>query len=187
MKTPERGSESLGGVAETGPRDVDHESFEQWYVRVWPRLVRFVRAQAGGDAAEATEVAAEAMARAYERWDSGNVRDPTPWVYTVGLNLLRRRARRRALEGHVLHRLRSQPSDGEPWTPDIDLVQAIAELPARQRTAIYLRYVADLTQAEVAQVLRIAPGSAASLLHAARTKLEHRLGPISDGGDDAHR
>ena len=177
----------LDRVTETGPRDADHESFEQWYVRVWPGLVRFVRAQAGRDAAEATEVAAEAMARAYERWDSGTVQDPTPWVYTVSLNLLRRRARRRGLERGVLHRLRSQPSDGEPWTPDVDLVQAIAELPARQRTAIYLRYVADLTQAEVAQVLGDAPGSAASLLHAGRTKLEHRLRPTSDGGDDAPR
>jgi RNA polymerase sigma-70 factor (ECF subfamily) len=187
MSVPEHWSGRLGGVTETGPREVKQEGFEQWYVRVWPRLVRFVRAQAGGDTAEATEVAAEAMARAYERWDSGTVHDPTPWVYTVGLNLLRRRARRRVLERHVLRRLHSRPSDGEPWTPDVDLVAAVAELPPRQRTAIYLRYVADLTQADVARVLEIAPGSAASLLNAARTKLEHRLGPISDGGDHAHR
>jgi RNA polymerase sigma factor (sigma-70 family) len=114
------------------------------------------------------------------------VQDPTPWVYTVALNLLRRRARRRVLEHHVLYRLRRRPSDTEAWTPDVDLVQAIAELPMRQRAAIYLRYVADLTQADVAQVLGIAPGSAASLLHAARTKLEHRLGTTSDGGDHGH-
>jgi RNA polymerase sigma-70 factor (ECF subfamily) len=187
MSVPEHRSGSSGGVTETRPSDLDQESFEQWYVRVWPRLVRFVRAQAGGDAADATEVAAEAMARAYERWDAGTLQDPTPWVYTVGLNLLRRRARRRALERHVLDRLRSWPAAAEAWTPDVDLVQAIAVLPPRQRTAIYLRYVADLTQAEVAQVLGIAPGSAASLLHAARTNLEHRLGPVSDGGDHAHR
>lgn len=183
----ERWSGSSGGVTVPGPGDGDQESFEQWYVRVWPRLVRFVRAQAGGDATEATEVAAEAMARAYQRWDSGTVQDPTPWVYTVGLHLLRRRARRRALERHVLDRLGSRPSNNEAWTPDVDLVAAIAELPPRQRTAIYLRYVADLTQAQVARVLGIAPGSAASLLHAARTKLEHRLGPTNDGGDHAHR
>jgi RNA polymerase sigma-70 factor (ECF subfamily) len=187
MSETEDWSGSSGGVATTAPHDADEESFEQWYVRVWPRLVRFVRAQAGRDAAEATEVAAEAMARAYERWEAGTVRDPTPWVYTVGLNLLRRRARRRALERHVLERLRRRPPSGEAWTPDVDLVQAIAELPARQRSAIYLRYVADLTQAEVAQVMGIAPGSAASLLHAARNKLEHRLGPANDGGDHAHR
>lgn len=157
-------------------------SFEQWYVRVWPRLVRFMRAQAGGDAAEA----AEAMARAYERWDAGTVRAPTPWVYTVGLNLLRRRARRRVLERQLLHRLRRSAPVPEAWTPDVDLVAAIAELPPRQRTAIYLRYVADLTQAEVAQVLGIAAGSAASLLHAARKNLENRLGTTTDGGDHAH-
>lgn len=179
-------SGSLGGVSPNGPHDMDEESFEQWYVRVWPRLVRFVRAQAGSDAADATAVAAEAMARAYERWHAATLRDPTPWVYTVGLNLLRRRARRRALERHALHLLRRRPSDNEAWTPDVDLAQAIAELPERQRTAIYLRYVADLTQAEVAQVLGIAPGSAASLLHAARTKLKHRLGTTSDGGDHAN-
>lgn len=183
----EHWSESSGGSTTAGPDDADAESFEQWYVRVWPRLVRFVRAHAGGDAGDATEVAAEAMARAYERWDAGTVQDPTPWVYTVALNLLRRRARRRVLERHVVHRLRRGPSDTEAWAPDVDLVQAIAELPMRQRAAIYLRYVADLTQADVAQVLGIAPGSAASLLHAARHKLEHRLGTSREGGDHGHR
>lgn len=165
---------------------MDEETFEQWYIRVWPRLVRFARAQAGGDAAEAAEVASEAMVRVYERWGTGTVLDPTPWVCTVALNLLRRRARRRGLEKHVVDRLRRRPADGEPWTPDVDLTQAIAQLPPRQRTAIYLRYVADLTQAQVAQVLGIAPGSAASLLHAARHNLEDRL-RTSDGEDHVQR
>jgi RNA polymerase sigma-70 factor, ECF subfamily len=169
----------------TGPDAGDERGFESWYVEVWPRLVRFLRAQAGGHSAEATEVAAEAMARAYERWDAGTVQDPTPWVYTVGLNVLRRRARRRALERRVLLRLRREASDPEAWAPDVDLTRAVAALPERQRTAIYLRYVADLTQSEIARVLGIAPGSAASLLHAARTNLERRL-TTSEGGDHAH-
>lgn len=170
-----------------GAADVDEHGFEGWYADVWPRLVRFARAQAGGDASEAAEVAAEAMARAYERWDAGALQDPTPWVYTVSLNLLRRRARRRALERRVLPVFRRGMPDREEWVPDVDLALAIAELPVRQRTAIYLRYVADLTQAEVAQVLAIAPGSAASLLHAARNKLEQRLGTAGEGGNHAHR
>jgi RNA polymerase sigma factor (sigma-70 family) len=182
----EQGSGSSGEVTTPGSSGVDEVSFEQWYVRMWPRLVRFMRAQAGGDAAEAAEVAAEAMARAYERWDAGSMRDPTAWVYTVGLNLLRRRARRRVLERRVLHRLRRPAPEPEAWTPDVDLAAAIAELPPRQRTAIYLRYVADLTQADVAEVLGIAAGSAASLLHAARKNLENRLGTTSNGGDHAH-
>lgn len=176
----------LPHTTSTTPTDhADQAGFERWYGDVWPRLVSFVRVQAGGDTADAADVAAEAMARLYARWDAGTVRDPVAWVYGVSLNLLRRRARRRAMEHRLLFWLRARSAAVDTPVPDVDLVDAIDALPPRQRTAIHLRYVADLTQAQVAQALGIAPGSAASLLHAARANLERRLAAPTGGGDDA--
>lgn len=53
-------------------------------------------------------------------------------------------------------------------------------LPARERTAVALRHVADLPTASVAAVMGVAPGTVAATLHAARAKLRHALEePIS--------
>jgi RNA polymerase sigma-70 factor (ECF subfamily) len=44
-------------------------------------------------------------------------------------------------------------------------------LPSRQLAAIALRYLGDLTQAEIAQAMGITPGTVAATLHAARQRL----------------
>ena len=65
------------------------------------------------------------------------------------------------------------------WDPD--LVAAIRTLPNRQRTAIALRYVADLPQADIAAAMGVAPGTVAALLHQARTNLRQTLGGPDHG------
>jgi RNA polymerase sigma-70 factor (ECF subfamily) len=57
---------------------------------------------------------------------------------------------------------------GEVW----DLVRA---LPERQRVAIVLRYVADLTEPDIAAVMGIARGTVASTLASARDRLGEAL------------
>lgn len=48
---------------------------------------------------------------------------------------------------------------------------AVAALPERQRLAVFLRYYADLSYEEIAQVLEIERGTVAATLHAARKAL----------------
>jgi len=48
-----------------------------------------------------------------------------------------------------------QPVDGAMW-------DALAKLPRRQRTVLVLRYYEDLSEAEIAAALRIAPGTVKS-------------------------
>ncbi len=55
---------------------------------------------------------------------------------------------------------------------------AIAELPAGQREAVTLYYLAGLTQAEAAEHLGIAPGAVKTRLHKARASLRVRLEPL---------
>ena len=118
---------------------------------------------------------AEAFTRALERWDRVVEMDsPSAWTYRVGVNLVRRRLRRSAIES----RLWSQAAPpARPAAVDDDLWDAVRGLPVRQRTAIALRYVCDLPQAEIASVMNVAPGTVSATLTAARGRLAAQLRP----------
>lgn len=151
---------------------VDRESrgFEDWYVREHGALVRAL-AVIAGDVDMAGEVVAEAFSRALERWEQvSNLPNPTGWTYRVAVNLLRRRWRRSAVERRLLLRRAVLA----PWA-ETELVPelwaALAALPRRQREAVALRYVADLSEAQVAYSMGIAEGTASATLTAARRRL----------------
>jgi RNA polymerase sigma factor (sigma-70 family) len=54
---------------------------------------------------------------------------------------------------------------------------ALRSLPRRQRQAIALQYLADLSPADVAAVLHISPGSVKTHVHRGLASLRARLGP----------
>lgn len=151
--------------------------FVEWYGATWPHLVGYLTVQLRGNASEASDMAAEAMARACASWSS--IDNPTAWVFAVARNVLRRSAARRAIEQRVLGLFHRDSDVVETATDDPDLMRAVAALPRRQRTAVLLRYAADLTQQQVAEIMNIAPGTAAALLHTARKRLraDLTLGP----------
>lgn len=108
----------------------------------------------GGDAEAARDAVSEAFSRAYERWPRvASMASPNGWVYQVALNELRRRMRRRAHESRLLRR--EPPHPVPPADVHPELWDAVASLPLGQREAIVLRYVADLTEREVAIALAI--------------------------------
>jgi RNA polymerase sigma-70 factor (ECF subfamily) len=157
-------------------------AFEDWYREAWPRLVGSLVVIVG-DREVAADVAAEAAVRVLERWERGSIGHPTAWAHQVAINLAHRRARREALEVRVLRH--SRPAEelvDPPGTPS-EVWAALRLLPQRQRTAIALRYLGDLTQAEIAQSMGISPGSVAATLHAAR----RRLAAVLDLDEDERR
>lgn len=111
----------------------------------------------------ASDAAAEAMARAYQRWnDVGRYTNPAGWVYRVGLNWAR--SRRRKLIREVFGS--ESPDHPAPSTPDADptLGRALAELPIEQRSVIVCRYLLDWSEFQTAEALDIAPGTVKSRL-----------------------
>jgi RNA polymerase sigma-70 factor (ECF subfamily) len=68
------------------------------------------------------------------------------------------------------------------WTPELPhadrdpaLAAAVGGLPPRQRQIVFLRYFADLTHAQVAEILGISPNTVSAALHQARTALARQL------------
>lgn len=150
------------------------EDFAAWYGSTYPRVRRSLTL-AVGDAELADEATAEAFARALERWQ--HVRGlgaPHAWVHTVGLNLVRSTLRRRRLERRWAAR-QQVVHEPPPPEPDGPLWRAVAALPERMRVAVALRYVADLTEQQVADAMGITRGAVASTLSHARARLAEHL------------
>lgn len=149
-------------------------SFEDWYRREYRTIVRTLLLVTGNRDV-AVEAASEACARALERWERVSVMaSPSGWTYVVGLNVARRALRRAKIEALVLRRDAVPP----PLREDApELWQAVRKLPRRQRVAVVLHYVADLSQRDVAAVMGVAEGTVAATLHAARRHLAESLGP----------
>lgn len=130
-----------------------------------------------GNASAADEVAQEAFVRLYASWRRVDELDhPPSYLRRIVVNLCRSRSRRAAL-----HR-RSEPllrRDDVSRDPDValrlDVWNALEKLPQRQRACVVLRYLEDLPEAEVAQLLGCSVGTVKSQLHKAKAKLEATL------------
>ncbi len=148
------------------------DTFEGWYRQEHPRLVTSLLLVAG-DIHVAQEAADEAFARALARWDRvGAMDSPNGWTYRVALNLLRRRGRRAAKERELLARHRPP---GEIPAPAGEAWDAVRRLPPRQRTAVVLRYVADLTEEQVGAAMGVSRSTISSMLADARRTLGRLL------------
>jgi RNA polymerase sigma-70 factor (ECF subfamily) len=136
-----------------------------------------------GDRDLAADAVDEAFVRAFARRDRvERMEAPAAWILTVAVNVARRRGsrttrRRRAEEAAASAR----PNWIEPHDPRHDLWTAVANLPERERTAVALRYLGDLTEPQIGRVMGIAPGTVGATLTSARRKLADAL---AVGGDD---
>ncbi len=147
------------------------------------RLLGFARRMLG-DAAEAEDVAQEAMLRLWQiapHWRPGEARIST-WLYRVTANLCTDRLRRRrgvALEAAP------EPADPAPGAlaaliatdRAAALEAALALLPPRQRQAVMLRHLEGLGNAEIADVMDIGVAAVESLIARGRRALAARLAP----------
>ncbi len=167
-------------------------SFEDWYASVAERLTRGIVA-AVGDPVVGREAAAEALARAYERWSRvGAMESPEGWVHTTAVNLCRRSWRRRQLEKRSLAKLGAGRVTIIDDAPDVlvaghssdDVAAALDALTPRMRTAVELRYWRGLSEAQVAEAMDISTGTASALLSQARRRLSTELERTR--ADDGH-
>ncbi len=131
-----------------------------------------VAASVTGDSERARDAVQEAFATAVRKRRSFRGEGPLEaWVWRIVLNVARSDARR---SSPPVEYGASATSNGHP-EQDVELRVALARLPERQRTAVFLRYYADLDYASIAEALGISSGTVAATLNAAHTALRTRL------------
>jgi RNA polymerase sigma factor (sigma-70 family) len=148
-----------------------------------PALLRFAAAQAGPERAE--DVFQETMLSALRAYD--RVRDPASiraWLFSI--------AARKAVD---LHRDRArspqpvpdlgEPAEVEDSTPvDEPVWEHLRGLPDKQRQAVALRYVGDLSHREIARVMETSEAAARRNVFEGLQQLRAHLRSTSDRKDD---
>lgn len=164
---------------------MDQATLVEFVRSTYPRLVAAVALITGSRAA-AEDAVQEALARAWERSERGEVIESLPaWITTVSMNLARSGLRRLIAERKV--RVRLRPNLASRTDPDelVDLRRALSSLSLRQREAIVLHYYLGFDVVEVAAAMRAPEGTVKSLLSRARSALANALGAteIEEVGD----
>jgi RNA polymerase sigma-70 factor (ECF subfamily) len=149
-------------------------SFDDFYAAHFGALVVQLRAGTG-DLAEAQDVVQEAFCRAWGRWDQLiGYEDPVAWVRKVAWNLAISRWRRTRTALRFVARQRAEHVAG-PDPDRVALSAALDRLPVKQRRAVTLFYLADLTTGEIAQECGVPESTVRSWLHRARATLLKEL------------
>jgi RNA polymerase sigma-70 factor (sigma-E family) len=143
------------------------------YERHYAGLVRLAFALTSDwDLAE--ELAQEAFARLWGSW--GNLRDQQAapaYLRATVVNLARKSLRRRLQERRAW-RDTEDPRAADP-VASIDLLRALARLPARKRACVVLRFYLDLSEADTAAALGVTVGTVKSQTAKALRRLERLL------------
>lgn len=183
----------VGASDETDEAAPMGSSFEALYRDEWSALVA-LGCSLTGSWAVAEELAQDAFADAYRRWDEiGTLERPGAWVRRAIVNRSASQHRRGAVARRGAARLsvvRSTEEDraGDDRTGDgaVDQVgdpafwAALRSLPQRQAAALALHYLEDRPVAEIAEILDCRPATVRVHLHRGRTTLAARLGALEE-------
>jgi RNA polymerase sigma-70 factor (sigma-E family) len=135
------------------------------YRREYAAMVRLAHLITGSNEA-AEDVVQESFVKMYRNW--GRADRPGAYLRTAVVNGCHSWHRRRRIERQRLPR--AVPEEVEPESRE--LLDALAGLRIRQRTALVLRFYADMSEADIADALGCRPGTVKSLVHRGLRELE---------------
>jgi DNA-directed RNA polymerase specialized sigma24 family protein len=132
------------------------------------------------DPQRAEDVAQDAFVQLYQHWRKvSRYERPEAWVRRVAIRLAVREVKRARVR-EVLEPKASAPLSTGP--PDLEVVDAVKQLPPMQRAAIALFYLEDRPVAEIADLLGISVSTCTVHLTRGRRRLAELLG--SEVSDD---
>ena len=156
-------------AASAPPPEASTETFGEFYAGHFTELVRLA-VLLTGSADTAPDLVQDCFVGLHGRWSS--VRQPLPYVRRSVVHACASHHRR------VARARRQPPPEVRVSVLDADeLEDALAQLPARQRAAVVLRYYGDLPDADIAAALRCRPGTVRSLIHRALSDLRRTIEP----------
>lgn len=145
-------------------------SDSQIYEEVKDDLVRYATALVGPDAA--ADVVSTVIVRVLSRSSLASLREPRPYLFRAvlheSISVQRRGGRWSAADTFV-----ADHHDVPNLHPEV--LDAVRDLPVRQRAATFLFYWAGCTVSETADLMGVGPGTVKRYLSLARTKLKEVL------------
>ncbi|MEP7325482.1 MAG: sigma-70 family RNA polymerase sigma factor [Gemmatimonadota bacterium] len=173
-------------LAQAVLKDGDERAFRELYRRHTPRLYLLVLRLLGYSEMDAEDVVQETWVRAVKelagfRWESAL----GTWLSAIGCNVARDQLRRlkrreeREQSPGITTWIALQPSE------QVDLEQAIRQLPEGYRTVLVMHDLEGFTHEEIGTALGIAPGTSKSQLFGARRSLRAMLNPVVEAEDVA--
>jgi DNA-directed RNA polymerase specialized sigma24 family protein len=163
-----------------GSETVADAEFVGLFESEYPALVRSMYLIVH-DREQARDIAQEAFVQLFTRWRRISKYDrPDAWVRRVAIRMAVRAIRRERLR---LRREREFDSARPVGPVDIDVLRAVATLPAAQRAAVVLYYLDDRPVSEVAEILACSEVTARVHLHRARKRLAEILGEEQESGE----
>ena len=152
-------------MAATVPGTVSIEAlYRQDGDRLWRALLAFA-----GDPDVASDAVAETFAQALRRGDA--VRDPQAWVWRTGFRIAAGEMKRRVPTTTLI------PDRGylDPEV-DVELLDALRQLPDRQRVAVILFYYVDAPVREISRRTGMSQLAVRANLSRGRKRLKSLLG-----------
>ena len=144
-------------AARARPKATTPAGFYDFYGVQFTPMIRL--AQGLVDTSEcAEEIVQDAFVRAFERWD--RVDQPLAYVRTAVLNGARSELRKR----EVRRRFGRQQPLARAATEGDYLIDALDKLAAKRRTALVLRFYAQMSEREIAKAMGVRPGTVKSLV-----------------------
>ena len=127
-----------------------------------------------GNLADAEDLVQSALAKTYLAW--GRIQDRKAldgYVRRAIVNTHISQWRRRRVDEYPTDEIPDQPAADTSGNSELHdtLQRALDRLPQRMRTAVVLRYLEDMTEAEVADVLGVSQGTVKSTVSRAVAKL----------------
>ena len=169
-------------VAASVPNDIDAATLvARMYREEGPSLVRLAR-MFTDDRNAAEDLVQEAFIRLYR--SAHRIQDPSkaaPYMRSIVLNLARDHNRRGLMSLRHQNAMRELDStealDDSVVAADDEagVVEALRDLPRRQRDCLVLRFYLDLTEREIGETLRISPNSVKTHCRRGMAALERAL------------
>ena len=175
MERARPATEARLGEAGTGPPRFE-EFFEEEAPTLFQRLCLVT-----GSRAEAEDVMQDAFIRLYERWDRvSGLEDPQGYLYRTAFNVFRRRARRAALA--MKRQLRLAPAANEFDRAENRAIvdKGLTALTPRQRAALVLTELMDLSSEEAGRLLGVKPATVRALASQGRAAMRGTLGDLDE-------
>jgi RNA polymerase sigma-70 factor (ECF subfamily) len=136
------------------------------------------------DREHARDLAQDAFIQLFTRWRRiSRYERPDAWVRKVAVRMAVRSIKRERLRRQREHEVDIVAGRGGV---DLDLLRAIAKLPASQRASVVLFYLEDRPVADVADLLSCSEATAKVHLHRARKRLAELLGDDETREDAVH-